>query len=437
MSAGAAVTRKSRIFLHEIDMVRVVTALSVIAVHVVAFTVVFNTTKLGADLQNGVVSALHFTREVFLTLTAFVMVHNYTKRPLKLSTFWRKRGLGVVVPYIVWSLFYLWFNFARHPFGHWIHTALIDILTGNASFQLYYILLTIEFYLMLPLLLWFVKRYGHHPWRILAISFVLQMALMYYDFNYLERGVYGSNGLAQWVNTYQWRMLPAYQFYVLLGAVAALCLEPLRAFVKRHGVLVVVGLIGGLGLLWLRYAQAIWLDHQDVSFATQVFQPVMVIYSTTATLFLYWLGIVWSSLRSKKGVPYGHSLVKLLSDSSFGIYLIHAFILNDILLHVAPKMPADWPVAIRVFGVWFSVAVITSTICIVMLYTPGLSRLIGRPCALSPDFAPWRWMLEKTGALKSAGSTMFARRDSAPPLPQKPASGTTAKTMDEIVRVED
>src|SRR6185437_6812035 len=165
MSAGGVqVTRKSRIYLHEIDMVRVVTALSVIAVHAVAFTVVFNTTNLGVNLQNGVVSALHFTREVFLVLTAFVMVHNYTKRPLKLSTFWRKRGLGVVVPYIVWSLFYVWFNVERHPFDAWVHTALIDILIGNASYQLYYILLTIEFYIVLPLLLWFVLRYKKYPW---------------------------------------------------------------------------------------------------------------------------------------------------------------------------------------------------------------------------------------------------------------------------------
>src|SRR6185437_14817738 len=164
------VTRQSRIFLHELDLVRVITALSVVAVHATAFTVIFNTTQLGADIQNAAVSALHFTREVFLSLTALVMVHNYTKRPLKLSTFWRKRGLGVVVPYIIWSLFYLWFNFARHPFGAWIHRALIDLLTGNASYQLYYILLTIEFYLMLPLLLWFVKRYGKRPWRILAVS---------------------------------------------------------------------------------------------------------------------------------------------------------------------------------------------------------------------------------------------------------------------------
>src|SRR6185437_14668507 len=255
--------------------------------------------------------------------------------------------------------------------------------------------------------------------------------------NYLERGAFGGNGLAQWLNNYQWRLLPAYQFYVMLGAYGALYLDSLRSFVQRHGKLVVLGMIGGLALLWLRYAQSIWLDHQDVSYATQVFQPVMVIYAATTTLFLYWLGIVWSSHRSKKGVPYGHPLAKLLSDGSFGIYLIHAFILNDVLLHLAPRMPTGWPVALRVFAVWLVVAVVTSSICIVMLYTPLLSRLIGRPCGLSPDFGPWRWTLEKAAALRATSSRARERRHSSSPRPQKPVSGPTTKTMDEIVRVED
>jgi hypothetical protein len=108
-----------------------------------------------------------------------------------------------------------------------------------------------------------------------------------------------------------------------------------------------------------------------------------------------------------------------------------------VLLHLAPRLPADWPVAVRVFGVWFTVAVITCSICIAMLYTPLLSRLIGRPCALPADFGPWRWTLEKADALKATGSTLFAHRNSSPPLPQTSAGGPTAKTMDDIIRVDD
>ena len=436
MSAGATVTRKSRMYLHEIDMVRVVTALSVIAVHVVAFTAVYNSTNLGVQLQNGVVTALHFTREVFIVLTAFVMVHNYTQRPLKLSVFWRRRGLGVVVPYVVWSLFYVWFSYPRQPAGAWLHTALADILTGNASYQLYYILLTIEFYIILPLLLWFVVKYRNYPWQVLSLSLVAQVGLMYFDFHYLETNAFGASGLANWINDYSWRMLPAYQFYIFLGAYGALYLHPLRDFVQRHGKLVVLSAVGGIGLLWVRYAKAIWFDHQSIAYATQVFQPVMVVYAATTTLFLYWLGVTWATHPSEKGKPYGHSVAKLLSDGSFGIYLIHAFILNDVLTHIGPRLPSAWPAPLRVFSVWFIVALITCTLCSLMLYTPGFSRLIGRPCQLPPDFGPWRWARQRGSALKANFALLFDRRDD--PIPRRAAlRGGRVNTIDEIGRGDD
>ena len=398
------VTRRSRTFLHELDLVRVVTALSVVAVHVTAFTVVFNTTQVGAEIQNAAVSALHFTREVFLSLTALVMVHNYSKRPLKLKTFWRKRGLGVVVPYVVWSLFYVYFNVPHTDLGYWLHTAVADILTGNASYQLYYILLTIEFYIALPLLLWFVTKYRAYPWRVLGISAAIQLVLMYFDFNYVAAGSFSTTHLGQWLNDYQWRMLPEYQFYVLIGAFAALYLDELKAFVMRHGWLVVGGLAVGLGALWGRYAIALHVQHATMGYATHVFQPVMVVYAFTSILFLYWAGCVWASHLTAEGTPYGRRFVHLLSDSSFGIYLIHAFVLNDVLQYVAPHLLVGWPVAIRVFSVWFTVAAITSAICAILLYTPGFSRLIGRPALLPADFGPWYWARTRALGLFSSPS---------------------------------
>ncbi len=425
---SAKVTRKSRNFLHEIDMVRVVTALSVVAVHVTAFTVFFNTTQFGSEVQNAAVSALHFTREVFLSLTALVMVHNYTKRPLKLGTFWRKRGLGVVVPYIIWSLIYVYVNVPHDPVGNWVHTALADILSGNASYQLYYILLTIEFYLALPLLLWFVIRYRHRPWRVLGISAALQLALMYFDFNYILTGPLASTHFGQWMNEYQWRMLPEYQFYVMIGAYAALYLDELRAFVMRHSMLVVFGLGAGIATLWGRYAIALNVQHASMGYATHVFQPVMVFYSLTAILFLYWLGCEWATHRSADGLPYGRRFVTLLSDCSFGIYLIHAFVLNDVLTYVVPRLLLGWPVAIRVFSVWFIVASITTAICAVLLYTPGFSRLIGRPSLLPTDFGPWQWTRTRAQQVFAVSGSGESSRTN---------SSRKAQSVEEIARAED
>ena len=105
--------RAPRAHLHEIDLTRAVTALSVIGVHVAAYTLVLAMTPLASQLQNAAIDALHFTREIFLAITAFVLTYSYANKPFSAKAFWRKRGLGVLLPYVVWSLFYE--IFVRQP----------------------------------------------------------------------------------------------------------------------------------------------------------------------------------------------------------------------------------------------------------------------------------------------------------------------------------
>lgn len=73
------VARRGR--LYEIDAIRAVTAICVVGVHAVSFTVILAHTNAGQLAQNAVVSALHFTREIFIAITAFVMVYGYVNRP--------------------------------------------------------------------------------------------------------------------------------------------------------------------------------------------------------------------------------------------------------------------------------------------------------------------------------------------------------------------
>src|SRR5262249_12406318 len=156
---GAA-KRGTRTHLYEIDLTRGVTALSVIGVHVGFYTLALATTGLGVQVQNAAVDLLHFTREIFLAITAFVLTYSYANRPFSAKAFWRKRGLGVVLPYVIWSVFYDLFTKPALPLGQWLLRLGGDLLLGQASWQLYYILLTLEFYLILPWFLAFINWAG-------------------------------------------------------------------------------------------------------------------------------------------------------------------------------------------------------------------------------------------------------------------------------------
>ena len=416
---ATANAKASRPYLYELDPIRACTALGVIGVHAVAYALFLNTSTIGTEIQYGVITALHFTREIFLIITAFVLVYSYYGKPFNAKTFWRKRGLGVLLPYVIWSIYYSWVNDPHPTALAWLQSVVNDIVTGNASYQLYFILLTLQFYLVLPILLWFLRRYGHHPWRILGISFAAQLVGLYVDFHYVQTGPFSATSVGQFLNLYQWRILPFYQFYALLGAFGALYMSQVRAFVLRHGRLIAAAFAAGLVLLWMRYVIQIIPDSSagNLAYATTVFQPAVVIYSITVAFFAYWLACRWAARSGASGRPRAFPFWRMLSDASFGVYLVQPIFINLLVIQfVVPLMPQVWPVALQVFLVWLLSATGSVISSILLLHTPVLSRLVGRPRAQAIQL-PIAWWV---GAIQQIVPA-WRRRHAPRPGPQRAA----------------
>ena len=87
--------------LYEIDIVLILSFACVIAVHTTSHTVATDDYVL-----NGLLALVHFTRQVFFALTAFVLLYGQLNKPVSMRTFWPKRFLLVGVPYVVWSTIY-------------------------------------------------------------------------------------------------------------------------------------------------------------------------------------------------------------------------------------------------------------------------------------------------------------------------------------------
>ncbi len=364
--------------VYELDPLRAITAFCVVAVHVVALTIFLNHTTMGVEIQNALVVALHFTREEFIFVTAFALIYVYYGKPFELKKFWVKRSIGVLLPYSIWSAIYVAVNVPGQAPLAYIQTTLIDIVSGNASFQLYYILLTLQFYIIFPLFLLFMKRVARHPWKVLIVSFVLEVLLLYADYRWVQQGTLASTGFWQFFAEYQNRFILIYQFYFVLGGFAALYFQQVRSFVLRYGWLIAYGFLAATATLWLHFVLQLRVYQESMGYATSVLQPIMAFYSLAVILFSFWLVCRWASHKQQDKHPRGYHIWQVLADASFGVYLIHVLFLMAILKWVLPAMSAAWPIAVRVFLTWFMTVGSATATTVILLYIPGLSRLVGR-----------------------------------------------------------
>jgi membrane-bound acyltransferase YfiQ involved in biofilm formation len=95
--------------------------------------------------------------------------------------------------------------------------------------------MTLQFYLILPLFLWFIGHARRHPWIVLSISFVLQFMELYADWWFVAGPNAAHSAVLNTINIYQTRLVLLYQFYFILGGLAAVNLDRVRLFIARSG----------------------------------------------------------------------------------------------------------------------------------------------------------------------------------------------------------
>lgn len=310
---GRAPTRSSR-HLHDVDVVRFTTVLGVLCVHATSLMLP-STETTGAAL-----AVLHVTREVFLFLSAFVLAYS-VRLPLVARSFWRRRFPLVVAPYVVWSAIYV---LADGDLGSPVAVVARfcrDLLSGAARFHLYFLLLTFQLYVVFPWVRAWLARRTHHG-RILLAALGWQVAFTAAVHYRLDLPVPISSWLA-----HPGTWLPSYVLYVVVGILAALHLEEVRAQVRLHRKMIGLGTVVVFGLGILSYELDVRVGHLSPLHAGEVFAPAVVVESLAAIAGQFALGL-WLAERA------GGRVLRLLgtsSDVSFGVYLAHPLLYQGLL----------------------------------------------------------------------------------------------------------
>lgn len=304
---------------------RLAPMLGMASTHVVIYTVPVSSVIGGAALM-----FLHVSREIFLFISAFILFYTTTayERKVPARQFWRRRMPLIAIPYVLWTLVYWPLSGGA---GGTAAGALTRLWTDFALgwFHLYFLLLTLQLYLVFPLLAWLLRRTRGRHLALLAVSVAIQVvvtAVMHYQWQLIPAP------LTFWVNGAQ-DELSSYQLYVLAGAMAAIYHRDCIAWVRAHRR--VAASLAGAALL---IGEAWYLVNLSMGetpdAASDVFQPAVIPLVLGSVLGLWMLaerllmrhpldGALWPRLRR-------------YADASFGFYLAHMVPL--ILITQAPVL---------------------------------------------------------------------------------------------------
>lgn len=277
----------------------------------------------------GLISVLlHMTRYGFVAVTLFVLVLSMQGRHMTAGQFWRRRFGLVVAPYLVWTVTYNVTDhllLANHPFTG-IRQFLLDVgrtaVTGDAKYQLYFLLISMQIYLFFPLLSRFMARTARHPWLVLFCALLVQVAA-FAGYQYSSRPSF-----QPWAELYvhTWKFLPMYTLFVAIGMLAAQHREAVTSWLRAHVLSVGAVCVLGSALSIAAYLRATAPGVVPV-LATTAWNPKYLPWFVGGFVLLWTVAMLWDEQRAK-GRPVGRRIVSYATVRAFGAFAVHPLILD-------------------------------------------------------------------------------------------------------------
>jgi peptidoglycan/LPS O-acetylase OafA/YrhL len=290
--------------------------LAVVATHATIFTQPAD--GVGA---NALLVLLHTSRLAFFFITAFVLFYSYGSGSVRVLPFWRRRFPSIVLPYVAWTLIYWQLNRVL-PWGGYANSvpgALGQLATdlGEGWFHLYFLLVTMQFYVIFPLVAWLVRRLQGHHLQLLLVSAGLEVAwtvMVQYQWGALP-------GVLQTVFSQAQVELPSYLFFFIAGGVAAAHMEQITIWLRRHVWSLTLAALGLMLLGWGLYGINLFVLGETPETAAGVFQPAAIAMFCGSMLGLGLVAQRFADTRSHRGRFW--RFFGWAGEISFGIYLSH------------------------------------------------------------------------------------------------------------------
>lgn len=298
--------------IESLKYMRVVAMSLVVLIHTTA--IAFSHVPIDSPLYQFYLLLNRFTRfegPVFVFLSGVVLFYNYDDRPFTLSTwlrFYRKRFMYILGPYVIWSFFYEGFTYymgIREFQG--IEAVFLNLLDGGANYQLYFIMILVQLYFLMPVFVFLIKRFQTIRNHLFIFGFIAEF--IYQVLNH----------------TYGWIDFPFFMVYLgsfLLGGWTGIHYQKHKHSWTTKKYLAVSAAATIMGIAYME----LYLKHNILGQPVMpypVFKLIAMTYYVLATYLLFKLCIRLEEIASN----WIKDASEQLRIYSFGFYLVHPFIL--------------------------------------------------------------------------------------------------------------
>lgn len=298
----------------ELDFVRAFAIIAVVLIHSTSEATVipesgsltqiffYTVNKLGA-----------FAVPVFIILSGIVLFYRYFDQ-WKASdslTFYKKRIISVVYPYLAFSLlYYFFYQYLYNGKIFFDSRAFLDLLPlGDAAYHLYYMIIIIQFYLLFPIFITLAKQSRLFERYLILIGLLIQGGFYVY---------------IHWFNT----TIPnrasislTYFALFLIGAAIGIHYSKISAWIERNlKWIILLTILIAITHVGMHSAGTYWRIKIENTWYMLVYNA----YALLMTIALIGIG-KWILKRS----PMLSKPFIRLGKVSFGVYLVHPAVLSS------------------------------------------------------------------------------------------------------------
>ena len=287
----------------------------------------------------------HVSREGFFFISACMLVYVYKELRLTdlagLRHFYWRRFLAVGVPYLCWTLIYFFFLM---PTAHYssVGSALrgLEAMAKTGYYQLYFLFVIMQFYVVFPLLIAALRRTRGHHGLVLAAAVLAQFAISILSQLQLLPG---------FMEQYVQQDALTYLLYLVGGALVALHLEQVDAWVRAHARLIVtLTVVAALAAECLYFlaqygvTSALGSSYAALATGSSAFLPIVIPFNVGLIACGYLAGV---ALARPGRSRFTRAVVRSGGDNAYGVYLSQMLVICTLIWLGLPKLSSviPWP----------------------------------------------------------------------------------------------